>query len=138
MTIRNCKYLDEPYRIGLKEIIGGEGDPPPIENVTIKLFGSSEEAGNVAMSTRCKPIIQMREENCRQVTHDFGVQKIIAHKALDSRPAIARRKMRAFGKLDLHVERQSILRPTGNHMQVTTDGPQEVFRLLKLVQFLPR
>lgn len=62
VTVGELKYLDQPDRVLLKEIIARQGEPPAIEDKAVQPARATADGGQAeTMPARREPLIQMRQ-----------------------------------------------------------------------------
>ena len=139
VQIGQLEYLDQPYRIFSEEAVVRQCQPSPIKHEAMQLRRTSPQARQPkSASPRRELVIDMGEEDSGQRPDRLRLQEIVLHEAFDrrlTRPVGVPHALRYFA---LHVERQAILCPPRDKMQVAAHRPEEIVGAVEQTIFVWR
>jgi hypothetical protein len=142
VLLRGVKQPDQADRILPEEIFRRDRQPLALDDKTIERAPAKQVRGAPAQP-RHAPLallvgLEDRAEDARQVADILRDQEIVFHEPLDAaRPGMVG-VAHAGADPGLHVERQTLLGPPGEVVQVAAHRPQKALRPLEALRFLGR
>ena len=131
------KQLDQPHRLGGKEALIGDRQPPAIEAETVQFGRTAAESGQRETAPLdAHLLVELGEEDPGQVADRLGLQEIELHEPLDRRFARPLGIMQRPCDGRLVVEAQPIFASCRGEVEVAANRPEEALGALEPAKLL--
>src|SRR5438309_5893676 len=126
LTRGEREQLKQSHRVLAEVIVGWDRDAAAVENEAAEPLGPpADRRKREAEALLAKLLVELGEEDSREVPNRFRVQEIELHEALDRRFPGPVGIMHDLGDARLIFEAQALLGAPGEQVQVRANGPEE-------------
>ena len=136
--VRHAEEADHRDRIALEGVFVRHVQPLAIGDEALDLAAAQAEARHPETRASAMSVFHRGAEDPGEVPHLLGDQIIVLHEALDAARARMVGVSQAGAEFRLHVERQPLLGPADQEMQVAAQGAEELMGLVEGPLFLRR